>query len=59
MRLIQRENKGVKEYYTGKAWTRDRLQAKEYRLKWAMLIIEFLLNLLKLIGGTNLKIVKK
>ena len=55
--LIQRENKGVKEYYTGETWTRDRLQAKE----WVGFVIEILKILISLLGlfGTNLKITKK
>lgn len=55
--LIQRKNQGVNEYYTGKTWTRDRLQAKE----WVGFVIEILKILISLMGlfGTNLKITKK
>ena len=56
--LIQRENKGVKEYYNGENWTRDRLQAKEYRLKIWQMVLNVLLKLIE-IFGTNIKIIKK
>lgn len=56
--LIQRENNGVKEYYTGENWTRDRLQAKEYRLKIWQMVLNVLLKLIE-IFGTNIKIIKK
>lgn len=56
--LIQRQKKGVKEYYTGETWTRDRLQAKEYRLKVWQMILNVLLKLIE-IFGPNIKIIKK
>lgn len=59
MYILQRKYKGVNEYYTGETWTRDRLQAKEYRLKVIQIILNFLLEIIKIIGVSNIKIIKK
>lgn len=53
-------NKGVKEYLKEDGtFTRDRLQAKEYKGQFWIELLRILVDLVRIIGVSNLKFIKK
>ena len=59
-RLIQKEISGVKYYLTADdKWTPDKLKAKEYKGQFWIELIKILVDLIKILGLTNIKFVKK
>ena len=53
-------SKGVKQYLDEKGnWTRDRLQAKEYKGQFWIELLKILVDLVRIFGVSNIKFVKK